>query len=182
VDATLRLLDEDPEALPSMSAIAQTAGVSRTSVYKQFPDLTALAVELMRTTFEDLGRADVDRRRAPLENPGSSAWIALRGFVEHVRRYRSFYRSSLEWTVTSRVHEELVDSYADRIRRSATLMPLAPSGDTLEDEAIFVAGGVISLVTAWIRHDDPVLVLPEMADTAADRLVGLLPAWMAQPT
>jgi hypothetical protein len=61
-------------------------------------------------------------------------------------------------------------------------MPLAPSGDTLEDEAIFVAGGVISLVTAWIRHDDPVLVLPEMADTAADRLVGLLPAWMAQPT
>jgi hypothetical protein len=52
----------------------------------------------------------------------------------------------------------------------------------LEDEAIFVAGGVISLVTAWIRHDDPVLVLPEMADTAADRLVGLLPAWMAQPT
>ena len=180
VAATKRLLDGAPDAVPSMQAIAQAAGVSRTSLYKQFPDMTALAVHLMQETFSDLGRADLQRRAADAQ-PSTSARAAVRGFVDYLHCYRAFYRSSLDWQVTSRVHEALVDGYADRIRASAALIPDAPSGEDLEDQAIFVAGGVISRVTAWIRTDDPALAEPDRADHATDRLIRLMPTWLVGP-
>jgi AcrR family transcriptional regulator len=176
--AATRLLDESPDEVPTMQAIAQAAGVSRTSLYKQFPDLTSLAMQLMDRTFADLGRDDLHRRGAPGAHPDLSARTAVRGFVDYLHRHRAFYRSSLEWQVTSRVHEAIVNSYADRIRASARLIRDAPTGDDLEDQALFIAGGVIGRVTAWIRDDDPALSDPDLAEQTTTRLIALMPAWL----
>lgn len=172
-----QLVSENPEKAPSVQEISGCAGVSRSSFYTYFPDLTTLASELLLDTFAFLGAEDLRRRQSLGTSPETSAREAVVGFVQYLRNHRVFYRASLDWQVTSHVHESLVEKYAQTIRSSAQTIENAPGGEELDDVAIFVAGGVIGRVTAWLRDDDPALQTAPVEETT-QRLLALMPEWL----
>lgn len=172
------LVSEDPGKVLSIREISTRAGVSRSSFYTHFPDLTALASDLLLDTFRTLGTADLRRRCRPGTSPAQSAQQAVRGLIVHLCEHRHFYRASLDWQVTSQAHETLVKAYADSILASSAIIDDAPTTEELNDAAIYIAGGVIGLVTFWLRNDDPAVRLEAEMNTTTQRLLDLMPNWL----
>jgi AcrR family transcriptional regulator len=165
----------DSDAEISVNAIARAAGVSRSAFYSQFADLDDLAVSLLIDAFRDIGLDDVQARRDPGADAGVLARESSRRLVAHIGRRRAFYRASLDWKLSGRVHESVVSAYAEQVLATmAVLGEGVPPHVVHEDAARFVAGGAIALLTAWLRAD-----APDGQDAMADRLVAVMPDWLA---
>jgi len=161
----------------TVDAVARAAGVSRTSFYAHFPDLDALAVSMLVEAFREIGHDDVDARRSTGMSRRALARASSVRLVEHVASRRAFYRASLDWKLSSRVHEHVVEAYADRVLETVAADPdLLPTGVDARDAARFVAGGALAVLTAWLRIDDPI-----DPGALADRLVAVMPQWLTSP-
>ena len=94
--------------------------------------------------------------------------------MNHIERRRLFYRSSLEWRVTSRVRDTLAAAFADQISASIAVMgdrvpPAHRDGYT----ARYIGGGAMALITAWLQDDEPAA-----ASEMATRLLAAMPEWL----
>lgn len=173
LDAVEQLV-ADPAAEISVNAVARAAGVSRSSFYAQFADLDDLAVAMLVDAFRDIGLDDLEARTAPEADLRTLARASNRRLVAHIGQRASFYRASLDWRLSGRVHESVVSAYAQQV--AATMDALGdrvPGHVVREDAARFVAGGAIALLTAWLRAD-----APAGQDAMADRLVAVMPDWL----
>lgn len=138
-----------------MQSIAAAAGISRSALYAQFAGMDDLAVALLSRTFAEIGDTDAaDRARHDADVTTIAARAAVR-LVDHIHGRREFYRSSLDWSVSSRGHDALVERYAETVASSlAVTHPAMPDGERL-DLALFVGGGAMSLIRAWLRTESP---------------------------
>jgi len=164
----------DPETEVSVNAVARAAGVSRSSFYAQFADLDDLAVAMLVDTFRDIGLDDLEGRRIPDADLRTLARASNRRLVAHIGQRSAFYRASLEWRLSGRVHESVVSAYAQQVLATmAALGDRVPPHVVHEDAARFIAGGAIAMLTAWLRAD-----APGGQDAMAERLVAAMPEWL----
>jgi AcrR family transcriptional regulator len=174
VYAAVEQLAADRSADVSVNAIVRAAGVSRSAFYAQFADLEQLAVAMLIDAFREIGTADVEARHEADADAGTIARTATHRLTAYIDHRRAFYRASLDWRVTSRVHEVVVEAYADQVRATMTAMGGAvPAGIDRDDVARFVAGGAVSLLTSWIRTVDGAA-----PDAMAERLLAVMPGWL----
>jgi AcrR family transcriptional regulator len=179
IQAAVERLTATAGAEVTVNAIAQEAGVSRTSFYAQFEDLDALAVSMLVDAFRDIGHDDVVARRAAGADAHRAARSSAFRLVEHIAARRAFYRASLDWKLTARVREVVEAAFAEQVLVSLDVAPgRLPAGLDRRDAARFVAGGVLAVLTAWLRDDDA----PTDPEAVADRLVSLLPGWLTRPS
>ena len=167
--ASVESLSAQPDAEITIIAIVRGAGVSRTAFYAQFPDLEALAVAMLVDTLDDLGLAPATG------TPDVRA--AFHRLSTHIAGRRTFYRAALDWRLTSSVQEKIVDAYARQIREVIRLLGDAVPPQLRHDHAVlFIAGGMVTLVTRWLRdsdaepYDDPQVL--------TDRLLSVVPGWL----
>lgn len=158
----------------SISAVVETAGITRSTFYLQFSDIDDLALTVLTNEFRAIGIYDIAQRREAFSDERQIARAAANKLVEHIDRRRQFYRSSLEWRVTSRVRDTLAAAFADQISASIAVMgdrvpPAHRDGFT----ARYIGGGAMALITAWMQDDEP-LPAPEMAT----RLLAAMPEWL----
>ena len=164
----------DPETEVSVNAVARAAGVSRSSFYAQFADLDDLAVAMLVDTFRDIGLDDLEGRKIPDADLRTLARASNRRLVAHIGQRSAFYRASLEWRLSGRVHESVVSAYAQQVLATmAALGDRVPPHVVREDAARFVAGGALAMLTAWLRAD-----APHGQDVMAERLVAVMPEWL----
>jgi len=164
----------DPETEVSVNAVARAAGVSRSSFYAQFADLDDLAVAMLVDTFRDIGLDDLEGRKIPDADLRTLARASNRRLVAHIGQRSAFYRASLEWRLSGRVHESVVSAYAQQVLATmAALGDRVPPHVVHEDAARFIAGGAIAMLTAWLRAD-----APGGQDAMAERLVAAMPEWL----
>lgn len=164
----------------SVNAIAQRAGVSRSTFYLQFADVDSLALSMLVDVFRAVGQDDLSARRTPGVDIHALAESSFVRLGEHMESRRVFYRASLEWKLTSRVREELVDAYAEHVLATIDADPgILPPGLDRVDASRFVAGGVLAILAAWLRDEDTT-VSAEPRRLAA-RLVALMPVWLTGP-
>jgi len=164
----------EPQAEITVNAVVRAAGVSRSSFYAQFADLDDLAVAMLVDAFRDIGLDDLEGRKAPDADLRTLARASNRRLVAHVGQRSAFYRASLEWRLSGRVHESVVAAYAQQVLATmAALGEGVPPHVVHEDAARFVAGGAIALLTGWLRDD-----APAGQDAMAERLVAVMPEWL----
>lgn len=164
----------EPAAEISVNAISRTAGVSRSAFYAQFADLDELAVSMLVDTFRDIGLDDLRARADADVDPRTLATASTRRLVAHIGARSAFYRASLDWRLSGRVHESVVAAYAQQVL--ATMQTLDHPGvprANADDTALFIAGGAIAVLTAWLRDD-----APAGQDAMAERLVAVMPEWL----
>jgi AcrR family transcriptional regulator len=169
--ASVESLSAQPAAEITINAIVRGAGVSRTAFYAQFPDLEALAVAMLVDTLEDLGLAPATATGTP------DLRAAFHRLSTHIAGRRTFYRAALDWRLTSSVDEKIVDAYARQIREVIrSLGDAVPPQLRHDDAVLFIAGGMVTLVTRWLRdsdaepYDDPQVL--------TDRLLSVVPGWL----
>jgi len=158
----------------SISAVVETAGITRSTFYSQFADLDELALTILTNEFRAIGVDDIAQRSAARPDERQIARQAATKLVNHIERRRLFYRSSLEWRVTSRVRDTLAAAFADQISASIAVMgdrvpPAHRDGYT----ARYIGGGAMALITAWLQDDEPAA-----ASEMATRLLAAMPEWL----
>lgn len=174
IAATEHLVAADRTAEVSVNAIVRTAGVSRSAFYAQFSDLDELAVAMLVDAFREIGLDDVHARTAVADDRRRLATASNQRLVAHIAARYAFYRASLDWRLSGRVHETVIAAYADQV--TATMRALGdrvPAGTDPVDTARFIAGGAIALLTAWLRQE-----APEQQERIVQRLLAVMPEWL----
>lgn len=170
IDAAHGLAAEGVHA-PSIRQIAERAGVSRSSFYTQFASMTELSIAL----FEDvLGRITEDDSAARISGTAAAEVLeeSVRRMVEDVHALRHLYRMDLP--ETSAAHLRLVDDVARRLRASRGVGSPVAAGVDGEAAAAYLAGGILSLLRAWITG--------QVAGTPtqiAAQVMAMTPAWLS---
>jgi len=157
----------------TIGSVTRAAGVSRSAFYAQFTGLDDLAAGILTAAFAEIARDDLVGRAASAGRTDLARRAALR-LLEHIEGRRGFYRASLEWMMTARVHELVVDEYARHVRATATTMPdVVPDGIRVDDVARYVGGGTLALVRGWVEDPEPAGV-----EVMAERLLAVWPDWL----
>lgn len=151
-EAARRLVTERGTSEITLSALAESAGVTRQTVYLHFADagaaVTAAAVALFR---DELVR--------------DGAAIEATTLADHFFRHRHFYRPMLAGPQAAAMNRELevVLQPANEILVAQLIGP--GSEGIAPDVALFISGGTEKLVRAWMLSDRP-----EPAAAFAERL------------
>ena len=175
-------LVREPDVEITVNTIARRAGISRSAFYAQFSGLDALTIAMLVDAFRDLGADDAHEDGAgdvPGGRRGTLTRAALRRLVAHVAARQAFYRASLDWRVTSRAREVVVDTLAAQVR--AATAAAAPAGVDADDVARFTAGGIMSLLIDWVRDPRVQWEQDGQIDVLVGRLLAVLPAWLLAP-
>jgi AcrR family transcriptional regulator len=148
VDAYRRLVDADPGAAISVTAIVREAGVTRSTFYTHFSDASELAV-IALTEFQD---AVISFARTAIQAGGSKTEVNSRVILDIARfldERRDNYRSLLVGG----------GSFAQAITTTFVEQNLATlrTRDTLHAEpevtARYLAGGLMSVLAWWLDSD-----------------------------
>jgi AcrR family transcriptional regulator len=156
----------------SVNAIIRASGVSRSGFYAHFTGLDDLLVAMYSDAYRDIaatyaGATDADT--------GQAVRHAQEQVVAFTKERWEFARSSLDWPVSSRAHEVVIQAHADGIRAAIeTRGHAVPAGIDIDDMATFIAGGIVAVLTRWIREGDE--TLPQSA--VVDRLLAVMPRWL----
>ena len=173
--SAIRYLMAQGKVAVTVGDVARTAGISRSSFYAHFASLDEVASELLRTQFATIpvfGGGDSAADRSP---GAARAGLAL--LVDHLVESFPLYSSVLELPLTRSVYDEIVEAYARRLLDTIELLDDLPEGVDPELASRYVAGGEITLISAWMRGH---IVVSD--DELVDQLASLLPAWLAQPS
>jgi AcrR family transcriptional regulator len=168
-------LTGDPGREISVNAILRASGVSRSGFYAHFTGLDDLLVAMMSDAYRDIA---VTYSTSHGAHPALAARRAQEQLVAFISARRAFFRSSLDWPVSSRAHETVTQAHADGIHDAiAARGDAAPAGVDIDDLALFIAGGVVAVLTRWIREGDD--MVPE--SVIVDRLLSVMPSWLLGP-
>jgi len=173
----LRQLMSDGNASVTVHQVVQAAGISRSSFYAHFASLDELAAELLRNQFAAIGTSGVDLRREDLIVGRAAARIGYTRLVEHMVENFPLYSSALEMPLARNAYDEIVEAYATRLVDSMVQVESVPSGINVSLATTYIAGGAMTLISAWMRER-----LEVSDDELVDQLVALLPYWILEPT
>ncbi|WP_125105695.1 TetR/AcrR family transcriptional regulator [Gulosibacter massiliensis] len=166
-------LAERPGTDMTVNAITREAGVSRSAFYDQFSDLDALAIDMLAEVFRTYSTADTAALRAGTPSV-VAATTALECLVDYLDEHRTFFVSSLEWRTSSRVPESVNEALAASYRDVFDAMGDAvPASINRDDAALFLAGGSITLIAAWMRTSSPA---PKRE--LVERIIAQQPGWL----
>jgi AcrR family transcriptional regulator len=155
----------------SMTSLARAAGVSRSSLYAQFPDVDEIAIALLVEVFDEIGRADaIDRTDTGVDVSVIAQRAALR-LAEHLDTRRPFYRAVMSRTTSGRVFHELALAYSRTVEASITISNPDQSPEARHDLALFAGGGAMAILVDWLMSpDDP------SPESLARRLLAAMPS------
>lgn len=151
--AAVDLVKERGTAALSITDIAEAADVSRQVLYQQFGDRDTLLLEAAL----DLVRNDLltALEEAPGE-PGldrATMLTSVRHFAEHRVFYRALLTSASSYALTNGLSTLFLPLYRQALQH---LHGARLDADVIEDLATFAAGGVATLINAWLVDvDDP---------------------------
>lgn len=170
-EAATRLASEPGQTI-SVNAIIRASGVSRSGFYSHFTGLDDLLVAMVSEAFRDIATTYAAAAKKDPTQAARQAQVQLVAFIDD---RRTFIRSSLDWPVSSHVHEIVTQAYADGVRDAIEArMEAAPAGTNVDDLATFIAGGAIAMLTNWVREGDESAPQSVMAT----RLLSVLPDWL----
>ncbi|MDH6236975.1 TetR/AcrR family transcriptional regulator [Cryobacterium sp. CG_9.6] len=173
-----RALMADPTASVSVADIVRMGGISRSSFYAHFASLDDVAAELLRVQFAEISVGDIDLpddSDDAIEGRGR----ARRGYtrlVGHMLENFPLYSTVAELPLTRSAFDQIVDAYASRMLESIFEGEDVPPQVDAELVTTYVAGGALTLISAWMRGHIDV-----SDDELVDQLVTLLPEWLMAP-
>jgi AcrR family transcriptional regulator len=172
MDAVHALITEG-ESTPTVSQIVRRAGMSRSSFYTQFANMNELAAAVFRQAFTQVETADLAARRHGLAG-AEATQTAVERLVRHVDEHRDFYRHSFPATFAA--HNEAVQALAAQLRESIPLVSSPPAGVSVDATAIYIAGGTLAILRAWVVGE----VTGSVTDIT-NQIMALLPVWLVSP-
>lgn len=151
-------LDQNPDAVLSISTIVEHAGVTRPTFYQHFKDVPgalqqAAMARLVAAFPEPLDLSPTDDMTA--EERVEYVATATEPLFVHLMQHNRFYWRILDSAGTFGFFDELVAFVAGRML-SVTVAPVAEStqtGQAEHDRATFAASGALWLVMRWLASD-----------------------------
>lgn len=180
----IRTLIADQSSSVTVPEIVRIAGISRSSFYAHFASLDVLAAEYLRAQFTDLALDQVGTQQVGTQQLGdpdasagrSGARIGYARLVAHMVENFPLYASVLALPLTRSAYDQIVDAYATQMLESVMVADSVPAEVNAELVTTYVAGGALTLISAWMRGQ-----LDVSDDDLVDQLVALLPAWVLEP-
>lgn len=172
----IRTLIADQSASVSVPDIVRIAGISRSSFYAHFASLDVLAAEYLRAQFSDLDAAALTEAGPHLAAGENAARVGYTRLVAHMVENFPLYASVLALPLTRSAYDQIVDAYATQMLESVLVADSVPADVNAELVTTYVAGGALTLISAWMRGQ-----LDVSDDDLVDQLVALLPAWVLEP-
>lgn len=150
MEAAIELVSERPVSELSLTEIAERAGVSRPTVYKQFndtPSLVAAAAEsLMEAVF-----SDIDARVAHLQGDPFLREL-MRLFIARVYDNRTFAKHAMYGPSSSEI-TFYVSELLDARMRNGYIGERLSSSPRADDCRAAISAGVIWLLVKWLASD-----------------------------
>jgi AcrR family transcriptional regulator len=159
----------------SVAALTRAAGISRTSFYEHYASPEDLALDALDELFATLRDLDIGYRGSDAVSPGEATRRAISALVAYVGARRATYARLLGPGAAPKVHAEVVAAYAEHATSALAAAPGRPAGADAAVTARFLAGGVLTVLGAWLQ--EPADAQPD-ADALVDALVGAMPAWL----
>lgn len=150
-DALFTLAREHSFDEISIGAIAEQAGVNRSTFYQHYSDKdTLLADALDAVTDSVVAQADTSHRLGPAE-----AQEILMTYLRHIEKYAALYRQVLgddgSATVQARVR-----SHLEGVLVSTLVAPGGTlNGMPLNIAAASIAGAAVGIIRAWLTLPEP---------------------------
>lgn len=145
------------------------AKISRSSFYAHFSSLDDLAVALLRQEFASVAapnRGDTD--------PASSLRESYTRLVQHFAQRQSLYSHALGLPLSRRAFDEVIAAYADQVLATLGAPTSGAGAIRARLAATYVAGGTISLLSAWVADHHDI-----SENELVDELIALLPPWLS---
>jgi AcrR family transcriptional regulator len=169
--AVAKLTDEPGQDI-SVNAIIRTSGVSRSGFYAHFTGLDDVLVTMFSDAYRDIAATYAGASDAESVHAVRHAQEQLVAFIS--KRW-AFVSSSLDWPVSSRANEVVIQAHSDGIRAAIQARgDAAPAGIDIDDMSTFIAGGVLAVLTRWIREGDAAVE----QSVVVDRLLAVMPGWL----
>lgn len=170
--AAMRSLVATPgAAIPSVSAIAASAGVARSAFYSHFTGVDDLAEYALESDLEALALTDAPIRTDPSIGSSDATRRAVRLMIQTLLDQRELY-SWLFLHSGDGAIQRVRDVIAANVRRNleATGLGLGVPSAQIEASAAYGAGGFVNTMTAYLRGD-----IDATPDELADLIVELSP-------
>ncbi|GAA2181290.1 hypothetical protein GCM10009847_22530 [Leucobacter tardus] len=153
----------------TVPALADAAGISRSTFYAQYRDLDALAVAILSEAFAAIEAEDLEMRQS--DRARSAAAVATRRLVTEFSRRRALYAGVLGSRASATAMRAVQSAFAEQAL--GTIRLLAPAHIDHRMAADHLAGGTLAVIAAWLLADDP----PD-PEYLQQQLLALLPAWL----
>jgi AcrR family transcriptional regulator len=165
--------DPDPAAL-SVAALTRAAGVNRTSFYSHFSSPEDLALHALSDLFDVVVNADIVMRAEHSVTAEEASRRALRDLVRFTFERRETYARVLGPGAPAGLPQAVAEAFAERTVLSLENVGSRPPGADARVTARFLAGGVLSVLGAWLS-DARNLRTP---DELVEALIQCLPGWL----
>jgi AcrR family transcriptional regulator len=158
----------------SVSALTRAAGVNRTSFYEHFASPEDLAIHALSELFDVVSNADIALRSEHIVSGTEASRRALREIVSFVGEQRAAYARLLGPGAAPQLIGAVAEAFAERTVQALEPMDVRPPEADPWITAQFLAGGVLSVIGAWLAD-------PESAtspDQVVEALIQCLPGWL----
>lgn len=149
----------------SVTDIVREAKISRSSFYAHFSSLDDLAVALLRQEF-----ASITVPSSNVADPASELRESYSQLVQHFSQRESIYSYALGLPLSRRAFDDVIAAYAEQVLASFDEPESEADAIRARLAATYVAGGTVSLLSAWIADHRDI-----SADQLVDELIALLP-------
>lgn len=155
LSAAAELIAARDPADVSITDIATAAGVSRPTVYLHFQDRETLFAEVVRTRLQSLTSRE---RGTVVERSDAERSIGL--VVKEIGSNQDFYRKLLGAQSNSRSREQVIAFLREEVGRYFRRQKFgdaevsADQSRMLDEEALFVIGGMVTVLSNWLQLAD----------------------------
>jgi AcrR family transcriptional regulator len=158
----------------SVSALTRSAGVNRTSFYEHFASPEDLAIHALSELFDVVSNADIALRSEHIVSGTEASRRALREIVSFVGEQRAAYARLLGPGAAPQLVGAVAETFAERTVQALEPMDVRPPEADPRITAQFLAGGVLSVIGAWLADPEPAA----SPDQLVEALIQCLPSWL----
>jgi AcrR family transcriptional regulator len=163
----------DPAAL-SVAALTRAAGVNRTSFYSHFSSPEDLAIHALRDLFDVVVNADIVLRAGHSVPAEEASRRALHDIVRFTAERREAYARVLGPGAPPGLLRAVAEAFTERTVASLDRLDSRPPEADVRVTARFLAGGVLSVLGAWLSDPRD----PRTPDELVQALIQCLPGWL----
>ncbi len=171
LDAFERQLERG-ESAPTVSSLAQEAGVSRSSFYNHFSGAENVGVAAFRELLDEFKPSSDAETGRPSEE--GTTRVGFAEFFEHLGHHRVLCLAVLVPDTQTPALFELHGTLVAHLTQAISAVDTKPLGLQANRAAIFLVGGILSLLLDWLQ--DPT----ETAEDLAKTVESMLPGWLRE--
>ncbi len=170
------MLTDVSDREPSVSELADAAGINRSSFYAHFSSTADFILFILDQALMDIHSADLNRREGRTISARDATRMVLTEIVQGIlsdRRLVSVIRnapSMAQFRIAAMLRIQIVDYYA-QVRAFEALDP-----NFLSTAADYVSGGLTTTICAWLATSMPVA-----QEELVNQMLALVPPWMVDP-